>query len=211
MVNPFAKPTANTEDNAGKKVIITPPDPATQQAIDEYVEAKQNIDELTAVANTAKECILAFALDKYFEKFAESQTKPDNIFQFAGQKEKVSLTVQDKGGDKRYKIKDPQVNALKAIIGEGATDEILEDQVEYKFNNKILEKEGVMDRLIGCMNQMAKDGLISEKDVSNMIDIKDFRTAKKGTLSRLATLCQNKDQMFETFSALGSSVSAYIK
>lgn len=215
--NPFAAAASKASKPAtkgGKKKndnIVQVEDQEVADAIDEFVEANSRKKQAEADQEVAKSVAVPYCRSEFLKQFAEQGRKPDNSPKFrTPEGNTVTFVTQDRG--ERYNVSDEQMETLQALLGEEKIEQIIIRDMTFKFNNDILNKDGVMDALGAKIGELVADGVITENEAGALLQADPRTTVRKGALDDLARLCDNDpDQMESVMAALGSHVSNYIK
>ena len=124
------------------------------EAIDEFVAADGREKVAKAEKGMAKSTALPHCLTEFLETFAKAGRAPEKSIKFRTPEIKdedgkvikkasqVTLVIQDRG--EQYVVSDEQMETLIALVGEETTDKIVKHDMTFKFNNEILNKDGIM-------------------------------------------------------------------
>jgi hypothetical protein len=218
MANPFDKAAkkAQANGNGGSKPkkeqnIIEVKDETISTAIDEFIEADDREKLAKADKDVAKAQVLPTCLEDYFQKFAQDKRKPSTM-KFRSQTGKtVSLVIQDRG--ERNKVSEEQEQTLVSILGKKKAESLILRDMLYSFNNEILNRPGVMEAIGQCLDQLVKDGTLTQDEQDQLIEADSRVTIRKGVVDDLADLCKDANAMEQLHDALNSPchMSSYIK
>jgi len=218
MPNAFAQAAANAAAPAptGKKkdqniVILDAEDhPDVITAIDEFIEADGREKQAKSDKEVSKGVAVPHCLQTFLEQYAaKGKQPPTTKFRTPGGNQ-VTFVIQDRG--EIYAAKPEQVETITAIVGEAKAATIILTDTKFSFNNAILNKPGVMDKLGHAIAELVTSGTITEADGDNILVAEARTTVRKGVVEELATICENDQGMMEQLlAALGSHSTQYIK
>lgn len=214
--NPFAAAAAKAGSAPAKastkkeKNIFIVEDPEVAKAIDDFCEAADKVKSFEADKEVAKGSAEPFCRTEFIKQFASDGRQPETIKFRTPKGNTVTFVVQDRG--ERYEVSEEQMSTIKALIGEEKTEALLLRDMTFSFDNNILNKEGVMDKLGEKIAQLVAEKVLTEDEAAALLVAKSRTTVKKGTVEDLARICGSDcDTMEALLSALGSHASSYIK
>lgn len=210
--NPFAKAAANaaTNDQGSKKksvTIIEPEDPEIRQSIDEVVVATLAKNEADSRRDVAQEKVMPFALKVFIERYAQNGQLPGKL-EFKGNTQKAALVIQDRSG--QYNLSAEQQDALRTVLGDDA-EGIINNFVEYKFNNDILNIPGVMEALGSAIEKLVSNKILTSVQKDSLLIATPRCVVKSGILTRLCEICDGDQELMQTVKdVLGSNIVSYL-
>jgi hypothetical protein len=232
MPNAFTKaaskakaPTGGGGTKKDQNIIVLDAEqhPDVVAAIDEFVEADAREKQAKSDKGVAKGTATPHCVTQFLNDFARTGKKPSTIkfrtpiveTKVEGETVRtggntVTLVIQDRG--ELYKASPEQVETIAAIVGEDKVEAIVKEDTTFSFDNDILEKPGVMDKLGHAIAELVTSGTISETDGENILVATPRTTIRKGVVDDLAQLC-GKDPilMEQLLAAVGSHSSQFIK
>lgn len=211
--NRFAKAAATTTVAAGKKKdereLIVPPDPTVRKAIDDFVAAKQKMKDGESEKKVADAVASPYYRKEFIGRFAAAGVQPEKLF-FKGEQQEVQLISQDRGGV--TDVSDEQLQTLKTLLGEKKAEGLIEEFTQFSLDEDILNLPGVADILSGAIDQLVSKKVLSQEQADKLLVPKARRIVKKGTVDRLAQICDSDAELMGAVTdALGSNFTIYIK
>lgn len=197
------------KESSKKKAEVIKLEGQNADLLDEFCETKGKIKKYEAENEAINSSLLPIVQGIFFDKYEKEDKYPGSL-SIAGHKEVASFVVQDKA--KQYNAKEETVESLKSLLGEEKANELLEEEVEYSFNKKILNKDGVMEAISGAITKLVEEDAISEDDAADLLIQKKQTKVKKGTVQKLDKICKgDRSLMEQVFHALGSTVVSYLR
>lgn len=164
-------------------------EPTVAKAIDDYVKAKTDIDNATAIAATAAEIIKNAGKDIFLADMKKT-TKAKDSFILASPTNGTLYIVQD--AYKRANLDEDRVNYLRETYGE----DIVKTDNLFVFNPEMVEKYG--DILCELITKSTK---IPAADKGLIISLQQSNTIAKGTINKLSEIAKTSktsvEQIFE--------------
>lgn len=205
---PTASGKRNTTWTAG--------DPEADQvakAVHELVAIAAQEKALAGKKSLHETLVKNFALRNFVEHIAETGVRPESpMYVMNADGEKVSWITQDRSG--QYKVKPEQKEALEQLLGKEAADDLLYEEVTFKFNREALAKPGVAEAIEKALEAVDKklraSGKLSDEDVLVDADVKE--ALKPGTLDRAGIICGSDTTKIRNFlEAIGAAFTRYVK
>lgn len=219
--NPFAKAAAGaakpgSPKSAKQKDIITFSDAELSEAVDQFILYHKQEKQAESMKQAAQAKFKPQVIREYCAKFADASVKPDSLKVAGKSDETVLFIVQDRGGDESKFISDEQFELMVNLIGEDKVAQVVNQYLKFTFDPEILQIPGVEDAIGaavgGVIAKLVEDNVLTTAQSESLLQAKNVRSVKKGTLAKLAAVCDcNVDLMLQVFDALGTSVSAYFK
>jgi len=215
MANAFAKAAANAAvPTSGKKTpaptILLPPEKSgLRESVDDFVKAHHQKKEAEAVMESTGAQVITWVKEQWLKAFSSGGTEPDNI-KVQGNSSEVSLVSQDRCG--QYNISDDQAALMEEAIGKEKASEIMSVKTSFAFDDDILAKPGVIDKLGAAIESLVTDGTLNRAEADRLLVAKSKRIIAKGSIERMAIICGgNVQKMTRMAEALGTSHTMYIK
>jgi len=212
MIDPFAAAQKTEQSTNGKnktdKPVIDVDDTQVGQAIDQFISACSKLKVAEAEKKAAESIVRPSLRRKFLEIFAAATIRPRALkFRNPASGATVTLVAQDRGS----KLNDEQIAHLKSILGD-RVEEVVEHQRRFIFNNEVLSKPGVRDAVAEAIGELVKKGRLSAEDASNLLTVEETTVLRKGTLDKLAKLCESDpDRMEAVMDSVGSGLTTYVK
>lgn len=197
-------------------------DPASDKvagSIHALIELSGQAKAVEAKMGVHKTIVKDFAEKNYVQDYAVTGVSPETpmVVQNADG-EKITYVVQDRSS--QYQVKDDQQEALKALLGEDATADLLYTETSFGFSRDILAVPGVMEVIEKALENAIKkltddkDGkaVLTPEQAEALLDVKSKTAFKPGTLDRLSMICGKDTARIEQFlEIMGSSATRYVK
>jgi len=196
-----------------KWVVGDPEGDQVAKAVHELVEINSKMKALKAKMGMHETVVKNHAMRNFEEHIADTGVRPESpMYVMNADGEKVSWITQDRSG--QYKVKPEQKEALDQLLGKEAAEELLYEEVAFKFNREALAKPGVAEEIEKALEavdrKLRKSGKLSDEDVLVDADVKE--SFKPGTLDRVGIICGSDTTKIRNFlEAMGAAFTRYIK
>lgn len=219
----FAKAAAKTE--ATKKaskpkknttwLVGDPKGDAVGQAVHTLVELDAQEKAIKAKMGVAKTVVLTHAKESHVRDFCSLGVPPDTPMLVQNSDgEKVTFVVQDRSG--QYSPKQENLDAMAALLGDGAADELTYTETSIGFDRTMLAIPGVSDAIEKALERvitkLVKDEVLTADQAGELIVVNQKTSFKPGTLERAAQIVGNDTtKMSQFLDAMGSCCVRYVK
>lgn len=192
---------------------------------DEDKKISDSIKELVKInaeskALDAKKMVHVTAVSKYAERnfisdFCDAGVMPDTPMKVVNADgDSVTYVVQDRSG--QYDLKEEQIMALNAILGEETTQSLLYTEHKFSFNRVVMAIPGVAEvvekALDNALKKLVRDEVIDAETADTLVEASEKTAFKPKMLDRAALLVGgDKTRLKMLLDAMASSCCRYIK
>lgn len=177
-----AKKVETTKESKSKTISL-PVTPELKKTIQEYTDAKSQCKSWEAKKEMAESVIKEKSKKIFLDEYQKSGR---NIGSF--KLEDITVSVQD-----RYiKLDENMVSIIESNF-----PNVIDVKTEYLFNQEILEK--YFDEISDALQNA--EG-IPEEDLNQLIESKETKLVKKGTIDTLATYGERMTDLFKAISPI---------
>lgn len=217
----FAKAAAKKESapKAAKKsttwAVGDPQGDKVGLSVKELVRISGEMKALEAKKSLHSQVVSKHANASFIRDFAEAGVMPETPMKVVNADgDSVTFVVQDRGS--QYALKDEQVEALEAVLGEDVVAGLVYDETTIQFNRSVMAVPGVSEALEAALEKaisgLVKKGVLDADAADELVEAKVKRALKPGTLDRAASLVGNDQTRLAAFiDAMGSGCTKYIK
>jgi hypothetical protein len=197
-------------------------DPTTDKvasSVHELVELASQAKAVEAKMSVHKSIVKEYAEQNYVRDYAGAGVSPETpMVVLNANGEKVTFVIQDRSS--QYQVKDDQKDALNALLGEDAAQNLLYTETMFGFNRDVLAMPGVQEvvekALENALKELTddKDGkpVLTPEQAEMLLDVKTKTAFKPGTLDRLTLICgRDTTRIGQFLEIMGSSATRYCK
>ncbi len=184
-------------------------------AVKELVELTKQAKAIEAKTGVFKGVLKEYGEASYVGEYAKLGVAPETPMTILNPDgDKVTFVVQDRSS--QYGVKDDQKAALVELLGEDGTQELLYEETSFGFNRDLLALPGVMEivekALETATKKLVDNGVLTEEQVGELLDVKVKTAFKPGTLDRLTMVCgKDTTKLGQFLDIMGSSATRYVK
>lgn len=185
------------------------------KAVKELVRISGEMKALESKKSLHAQVVAKHASTSFIRDFSEAGVMPETPMKVVNADgDSVTYVVQDRGS--QYALKDEQIEAMEAVLGEDVVESIVYDETTIKFNRDVMALPGVSEAIEAALEKavaaMLKKGTLSGEQADELIEADVKRALKPGTLARAATLVGNDQTRLAQFiDAMGSGCTRYVK